>query len=118
MFQGYVYPECPVHVPGLCMFLGCIIYPVGWNNVSVQGVCGAGAAVFQIGQCGIRWAYILAIIGIFDIFVLAILAFVLASRQAKWPQAAPIYKCKYCMVVDGLVKLLTHGEAIMKQRVH
>ncbi|KAK2182123.1 hypothetical protein NP493_366g02091 [Ridgeia piscesae] len=79
-------------ISGLCMFLGCIIYPVGWNNVSVQGVCGASAAVFQIGQCGIRWAYILAIIGIFDIFVLAVLAFVLASRQAKWPQAAPIYK--------------------------
>lgn len=79
-------------ISGLCMFLGCIIFPVGWDNIDVQRICGADATVFQIGQCGIRWAYILAIIGIFDIFVLAILAFVLASRQAKWPQAAPSYK--------------------------
>jgi len=38
-----------------------------------------------MGQCSMRWAYILAIIGIFDILIIAILAFVLALRQAdKW----------------------------------
>jgi hypothetical protein len=68
---------------GLCMFLGCVIYPAGWNNPAVQRVCGNDADTFQLGQCGIRWAYILAIIGIFDAFILAILAFVLSSRQAK-----------------------------------
>ena len=77
------------------MFLGCIVYPAGWNDNKVQRICGNDADVFQIGECGIRWAYILAIIGIFDVFVLAILAFVLASRQAKWPQSDTVYKCEY-----------------------
>ena len=69
--------------PGVCMFLGCVLFPAGWDNKEVRRVCGNGAAKYQIGDCGIRWAFILAIIGIFDAFILAILAFVLSSRQAK-----------------------------------
>uniref|UniRef100_A0A1I8F4D2 Ion_trans domain-containing protein n=1 Tax=Macrostomum lignano TaxID=282301 RepID=A0A1I8F4D2_9PLAT len=38
---------------------------------------------FNPGSCGIRWAFILAILSIFDSLVLAILAFVLGSRFAK-----------------------------------
>ncbi len=68
---------------GVCMFLGCVIYPAGWDNEKVQRICGDDADQFQIGQCGIRWAYILSIIGIFDAFILAILSFVLSTRQAK-----------------------------------
>ena len=54
---------------------------------------------YFVGDCGIRWAFILAIIGIFDAFILAILAFVLCTRQAKLlPEYAgngAITKCKY-----------------------
>lgn len=71
-------------VSGLCMFLGCVVFPAGWDHPEVQRMCGTEADRYHIGLCGIRWAYILAIIGIFDAFILAILAFVLATRQAKW----------------------------------
>ena len=37
-----------------------------------------------------RWSYILAIIGTFDILIICILAFVLASKQAsKWNEYEP-----------------------------
>ena len=82
--------------PGLCMFLGCVIFPSGWDNFEVQRICGTKANKFQIGECGVRWAFILAIIGVFDALVLSILAFVLASRQAYWNDYAGhnLTKCK------------------------
>ena len=70
-------------IAGVCMFLGCLAFPAGWNNDTVRRVCGSSADLFDKAECGIRWAYILAIVGIFDAFILAILAFVLATRQAK-----------------------------------
>jgi len=70
---------------GVSMFLGCIIYPLGWNNEKMARVCGSDADQFNLGTCGIRWAYILAIIGIFDAFILAILAFVLATKYIPKP---------------------------------
>ena len=65
------------------MFLGCIIFPAGWDNENVRRICGGDTDSYSIGNCGIRWAYILAIIGIFDVLVLAIRAFVMASRYAR-----------------------------------
>ena len=77
------------------MFLGCIVYPLGWENDKIKRVCGSDAAQFNLGTCGIRWAYILAIIGIFDAFILAILAFVLATKYIPKPmQGAMLTKCK------------------------
>lgn len=67
------------------IFLGCIIYPAGWNNDKVQRICGADADQYNPGQCSIRWAYILAIISGFDALILAILGFVLASRYIQSP---------------------------------
>ena len=79
------------------MFLGCIIYPLGWDNDKIARVCGSEADQFNLGTCGIRWAYILAIIGIFDAFILAILAFVLATKYIPKPiQGTLLTKCKYC----------------------
>ncbi|XP_064632228.1 LHFPL tetraspan subfamily member 3 protein-like isoform X3 [Lineus longissimus] len=69
-------------VSGICMFIGCVAYPAGWDHDKVRSVCGNSSG-FNIADCGVRWAYILAIIGIFDAFILATLAFVLATRQAK-----------------------------------
>lgn len=73
-------------IAGLCMFLGCIVYPLGWDNEEIVRICGNSASQFNLGTCGIRWAYILAIIGIFDAFILAILAFVLATKYIPKPQ--------------------------------
>lgn len=79
--------NCPIEYgvssPGVCVFLGCLIYPVGWNDDNVKRICGSDANVFSLDQCSVRWAYILAIVGAFDVFILAILAFVLSARQAK-----------------------------------
>jgi hypothetical protein len=70
-------------VSGICLFLGCTIYPSGWDDAEVEKVCGKEAGKYNVGSCEIRWAYILAIVGILDAFILAVLAFLLANRQAK-----------------------------------
>lgn len=63
------------------MFLGCVIFPSGWDHFYVTRICGESSGKYHIGQCEMRWAYILAIIGIFDILILTVLAFVLGCRQ-------------------------------------
>lgn len=70
-------------VGAVFVFLGCVIYPSGWDSNAVQRVCGLESGKYHIGTCGMRWAYILAIILIFDAAILAILAFVLAAKQAR-----------------------------------
>ncbi|VDI70327.1 Hypothetical predicted protein [Mytilus galloprovincialis] len=67
---------------GICMGIACIVYPSGWDDVKVQAVCGQQAGKYQLGWCEIRWAFILSIVLIFDAFILAILAFFLAAKQA------------------------------------
>lgn len=64
------------------MFLGCVIFPHGWDHYYVRRICGDNSGRYKIGQCEMRWAYILAIIGIFDIMILTVLAFVLGCRQS------------------------------------
>ncbi|CAL1532245.1 unnamed protein product [Lymnaea stagnalis] len=70
-------------VVAIFMFLACVIFPSGWGEQRVYDLCGAEAGEYKIGKCGVRWAYILAMLGIFDAFVLALLAFFLASKRAK-----------------------------------
>ena len=60
-----------------------LIFPAGWDSPAVKEVCGNEAGSYNVGQCSIRWAYILAIIGVVDCGVLSILAFVLGTRYAK-----------------------------------
>ena len=90
------------------MFLGCIIFPAGWDNEHVRRICGSDTDMYHIGNCGVRGAFIMAIVGIFDIFVLAILAFVMASRYARrrdYLYGANVTKCKlilYCYTLFGL----------------
>ena len=79
--------------------LGCIIYPAGWDHEDIRAVCSNDADKFSLGDCTIRWAYILAIVGIFDSLLLSILAFVLSARQAKLPVSGAyqgqLTKCTY-----------------------
>lgn len=61
--------------------LGCMIYPDGWDADEVKRMCGEETDKYTIGACSVRWAYILAIMGIMDAFILSFLAFVLGNRQ-------------------------------------
>ena len=67
----------------ISIFLGCVIYPNGWDSDAVRKICGLTAGSYNPGVCELRWAYILAIVLIFDAAILAILAFVLAAKQAR-----------------------------------
>lgn len=64
------------------MILGCVIYPNNWDDPKIVDICETSNS-YHSGKCKIKWAYILAIIGIFDILILAILALVMSRRQAS-----------------------------------
>ncbi|XP_062853103.1 LHFPL tetraspan subfamily member 3 protein [Trichomycterus rosablanca] len=66
---------------GTCLVLGCLIYPDGWDAKEVRRMCGEQTDKYTIGACSVRWAYILAIMGILDALILSFLAFVLGNRQ-------------------------------------
>lgn len=68
---------------GFLMLISCIVYPAGWDDPDVQIVCGLQADKYDPGVCDIRWGFILAIVLVFDAFILSILAFVLAAKQAN-----------------------------------
>lgn len=44
-------------------------------------MCGEKTDKYTLGACSVRWAYILAIMGIMDALILSFLAFVLGNRQ-------------------------------------
>ena len=67
----------------ISLLTGVLIFPAGWDSQLVKEVCGPEAGSYNVGQCSIRWAYILAMIGVVDCFVLSTLAFVLGVRQTK-----------------------------------
>ncbi|GAB6026162.1 hypothetical protein CHUAL_012363 [Chamberlinius hualienensis] len=69
----------------ICLVIGVLCYPAGWDSPEVRDVCGPNVKQFYPGDCAIRWSYILAIIGCFDITILATLAFVLGTRYVSLP---------------------------------
>ncbi|KAM3621128.1 uncharacterized protein V6R79_006390 [Siganus canaliculatus] len=66
-----------------CMVIGCMIYPDGWDSDEVKRMCGQRTDKYTLGNCTVRWAYILAIISIMDSLILSLVAFSLGSRQDK-----------------------------------
>jgi hypothetical protein len=50
----------------------------------IRSVCGEEASQFKLATCTVRWPYILACLATGQIFLLTILAFLLAARQAKF----------------------------------
>ncbi|KAG5275029.1 hypothetical protein AALO_G00142770 [Alosa alosa] len=64
-----------------CMVIGCLIYPDGWDSPEVKRMCGQRTDKYTLGNCTVRWAFILAIIAIIDSLFLSFLAFVLGNRQ-------------------------------------
>ncbi|KAG7332439.1 hypothetical protein KOW79_004273 [Hemibagrus wyckioides] len=63
------------------LVMGCMIYPDGWDSPEVKRMCGERTSKYTLGNCTVRWAYILAIICILDALMLALVAFTLGNRQ-------------------------------------
>lgn len=72
---------CPVAV---CLVLSCMTFPNGWDAEVVRDMCGEDTGRYDLGNCSVRWAYILAIISILDALILSFLAFVLGNRQSDF----------------------------------
>ncbi|XP_005938662.1 LHFPL tetraspan subfamily member 4 protein isoform X3 [Haplochromis burtoni] len=70
----------------ICLVLGCMIFPDGWDAEVIQDMCGEDTGKYTLGNCSVRWAYILAIIGVLDALILSFLAFVLGNRQRDFLQ--------------------------------
>jgi len=68
---------------GLSLLIGLLSFPAGWDNDEVRGVCGSQADDYKLGNCGIRWAFALAIIALFDVTILGCLAYTLATKKIK-----------------------------------
>ncbi|XP_073681672.1 LHFPL tetraspan subfamily member 5 protein [Garra rufa] len=83
--SGSVYKICAWMqlAAATCMVIGCMIYPDGWDSEEVKRMCGQRTDKYTLGNCTVRWAYILAIISIMDSLTLSFLAFVLGNRQDK-----------------------------------
>lgn len=58
-----------------------MIFPDGWDAETIRDMCGSKTGKYSLGDCSVRWAYILAIIGILNALILSFLAFVLGNRQ-------------------------------------
>ncbi|XP_078806106.1 LHFPL tetraspan subfamily member 5b [Oryzias latipes] len=80
---GNVYKICAWMqlASGVLMVIGCMIYPDGWDAPEVKRMCGQRTDKYSLGNCTVRWAYILAIISILDSVLLALLSFTLGNRQ-------------------------------------
>ncbi|KAL0279230.1 UNVERIFIED_CONTAM: hypothetical protein PYX00_000837 [Menopon gallinae] len=82
----------------LFLIVGVLTYPAGWDAPEVQQICGPTASSYHLGECGIRWSYLLAVIGCFDALILSSLAFILATKHVKLqsdqghPQNGQVYK--------------------------
>ena len=58
-----------------------VVFPMGFSAPEVREVCGPNARSYSLGECGVRWAFLLAIIAVVDAVVLSALAFVLGTRS-------------------------------------
>ena len=99
----------------ICKILGCALYPNNWDSTRIVNICETSSS-YYVGKCVIRWAYILAIVGIFDILFLSILALVLARRQASNFQESQInFVDKYPNAIDNN-GFDSRGEQVIKTR--
>lgn len=82
---GSVYKICGwmQFASAILMVMGCMIYPDGWDAPEVKRMCGERTDKYTLGNCTVRWAYILAMICVLDSLILAFLAFTLGNRQDK-----------------------------------
>lgn len=103
-------------ISAVFMLVACIIYPSGWGHAEVLTICGSTSGEYKLGECGVRWAYILAILGIFDAGVLSILAFFLAAKRAKieiYSASGTVTKSE----LNGYSETMSHPIPIQPQMV-
>lgn len=80
----------PLCVVAVCMLVAALVFPLTWSAPEVMRTCGQTAGQYALGDCSLRWAYLLAVIGCLDAVILSILAFILATRHVKL-QPEPTY---------------------------
>lgn len=80
---GWLSLLCP---PATSLVLGCTIFPSGWDAEVVQDMSGENTGMYSLGNCSVRWAIILAIIGILDALILSFLGFMLGNQQNDFLQ--------------------------------
>lgn len=68
---------------GIFLSVAILSFPAGWDNPHVRTVCGPEADDFVLGTCGIRWAYMLAVVAFCDSIILGCLALTLATKKLK-----------------------------------
>ncbi|XP_033098211.1 LHFPL tetraspan subfamily member 3 protein-like [Anneissia japonica] len=66
---------------GIFVLIGIIIYPAGWDHSIIKSLCGGDS--YSLGGCQLRWAFVLAILAVFDALILGIIAMLLASKHDK-----------------------------------
>lgn len=81
-------------------------------------MCGQRTDKYTLGNCTVRWAYILAIISIMDSLTLSFLAFVLGNRQDKLlPEDFQVEEKKgihvYYVLPSVLARLLTNCSSLL-----
>ena len=54
VFSSYLQLSTVLIFLGICMSIGILCFPAGWDNDHVRGICGASAADYVLGDCGIR----------------------------------------------------------------
>ncbi|KAH3880975.1 LHFPL tetraspan subfamily member 3 protein-like isoform X2 [Dreissena polymorpha] len=101
-------------IAAIFMAVGCLVYPSGFDDDDVRRICGSDAKRYSMDKCQIRWAYILAIVLIFDAFILAILAFVIAARQARMFPEFKKLKEDNSHINHGFSGTLTRNSALPK----
>ena len=101
---------------GVCLLVGVLCFPAGWDAPEVRSVCG-DSSDFNLGDCTVRWAYVLACIATGDAFILSILAFVLGSRHVRISDAL---KEDYAMAYNKSIEMssvyMTDGMSVASSR--
>lgn len=67
----------------ISLLLALIIYPAGFDHDTLRSVCGFEAHSYNLDTCQFRWAFILAMVGFFNVTVLALLAFILGMKHPR-----------------------------------
>ena len=68
---------------GLLLVVTSAVFPVSWTQDHVTTLCGDQVGLYSLGDCEIRWVYMLAIIAALDGLILGCLALSLAVSEDK-----------------------------------
>ncbi|CAL8072407.1 unnamed protein product [Calicophoron daubneyi] len=58
----------------LLLFVGLILWPIGWDSITIREVCGGAVGPYSKGNCTFGWGPICTIAGVVLTFVCALLS--------------------------------------------